>query len=123
MTARLIFELPLPENLGNSRMHWRAKHGAKLDYWRRLDDAVLLKNIPRPPRTPWPGGHANVVVRTLRKMDVDNAAARVKWPLDWLQSRGYIVNDRDLTLSVKAEAAPRDACGITLTLEPPARVA
>jgi hypothetical protein len=31
----------------------------------------------------------------------------------------YIVNDRNLTLTVRAETAPRDACGITL--EPPAR--
>jgi hypothetical protein len=56
-------------------------------------------------------------------MDADNAAARMKWLLDWLQSRKYVVNDRDLTLTVKAETAPRDACGITLTLEPPARAA
>lgn len=54
-------------------------------------------------------------------MDADNAVARMKCPLDWLQSRRYIVNDRDLTLTVKAETASRDACGITLTLEPPAR--
>jgi len=33
----------------------------------------------------------------------------------------YIVNDGDLTLIVKAETAPRDACGITV--EPPARAA
>jgi hypothetical protein len=33
----------------------------------------------------------------------------------------YIVNDRDLTLIVKAETAPRDACGITV--EPPASAA
>jgi len=39
------------------------------------------------------------------------------------QSREYIVTDRDLTPTVKAETAPLDACGITLTLEPPARAA
>ena len=33
----------------------------------------------------------------------------------------YIVNDRDLTLTVKAETAHRDACGITPG--PPARAA
>jgi hypothetical protein len=56
-------------------------------------------------------------------MDADNAAARMKWRLDWLQSRKDIVNDREPTLTVKAETAPLGACAITLTLEPPARAA
>jgi len=54
-------------------------------------------------------------------MDADNATARMKCLLDLLQSRKFILNDRDLTLTVKAETAPRDACGITF--ERPARAA
>ena len=30
---------------------------------------------------------------TYNKMDVDNLFARLKWPLDWLTRRGYILDD------------------------------
>lgn len=121
MSARLIFELPLPENLANSRAHWATKDRARRDYWRVLDLHVMAKRLPRPPAVPWPRARVAATLRTVRQMDADNAAARCKWPLDWLQSRGYIVNDRDITLTVAAETAARDACGITLALEPAPR--
>ena len=35
----------------------------------------------------------SVKLYTYNKMDVDNLFARLKWPLDWLTRRGYIVDD------------------------------
>jgi len=55
-------------------------------------------------------------------MEADNAAARNEIaPGNWLHFSECIVNDRDLTLTVKTQTAPREARGITL--EPPARAA
>jgi hypothetical protein len=124
VSARLIFELPLPENVGgNARTHWAVKHRHRKAYWAQLDTLVLLKRLPHPPRTPWPAAVAHAEVRTYRKMDDDNAASRCKDLGDWLQTRGYIANDRDLRLTVTPVASPAAAVGITLTLEPTPRAA
>src|SRR5687767_1865087 len=81
--------LPLPPNMGNSRMHWRTKHRKRLDYLaacdaigprvrpRQLSELVELR------ATLYLGNH----------MDDDNALARLKWPVDWLKTRGHLVDD------------------------------
>ena len=45
--------------------------------------------------------HAKITVRLYvhQKMDDDNLKARLKWPLDWLVIRGYILDDSPDVLS------------------------
>src|SRR3954471_20842159 len=90
------FEFPLPLNLANSRMHWRMKHRKKLAYWELLDALVMAKKIPKAPATPIVKPEAHITMRTWRRCDTDGAHSRLKWTFDFLETRGYIVNDRDL---------------------------
>jgi hypothetical protein len=86
----LVLVLPLPDNRGNDRKHWRTAHRDKVAYW---DACALMKN-PRSPAAPLTrvrvayhfthGGAA---------MDWDNLAARVKHLQDWLVVAGYIADD------------------------------
>ena len=111
------FDLPLPANLGNARMHWAAKNRAKKYYWAALDYMVNLGQLPKPPRTPYRQAHAWIQLRTWRLMDRDNGHARIKWVLDWLQTRGYVMNDKWVTYDLDVIASPRKEVGITMTLE------
>jgi hypothetical protein len=113
----LVFELPLPDNVANGRMHWRAKASRKKAYYALLDIFQGAKGmIPEPPAMPLTKPVAEITMRTARAMDHDNAHARLKWVLDWLQTRGYIVNDRDLRYQLENTTAPRKEVGITLIL-------
>lgn len=112
----LVFELPLPENLGNSRLHWRRKHAAKKAYWALLDTLVMAKELPRPPRVPYLKCEAEIQMRTWRRMDLDNAHSRVKWLNDFLQSRGYIADDKHLTYQLDLRTATRADLGVTIVL-------
>jgi hypothetical protein len=98
ITGDLVFELPLPDNVANGRMHWRAKAKRKAAYYDQLDALEMIE------------------MRTVRRMDHDNAHARLKWVLDWLQTRGYMANDRDLRYQLDNKTAPRKEAGITLVL-------
>lgn len=94
----LTFVLPMPESLtnsgkGKSRGFW-AKVKAQKQYRRMLDERSRAGLLPRVPEL----GFGHVLVTSVmylgRQMDVDNAMARHKWVLDWLQKAGYIVDDR-----------------------------
>lgn len=115
MTA-LVFELPLPVNTNSKGSHWAGRHYRRKAYWEQLDNLVTLKQNPGAPRAPWTRAEATVEMRTYRTADTDNCHARLKNVLDWLQTRGYIVNDRDLRYTLTTRTAPRDDLGITLTL-------
>lgn len=95
----LTFVLPMPPNLANARMHWRRKHREKLDYWMILDAKLAWKDLPNPPRRPWPHATIRSTMYLGASMDDDNAMARHKWALDWLVSRGYLVDDRKRCLT------------------------
>ena len=82
------FDLPLLKNLGNARLHWRAKHRAKLAYWATLDALVTAKRLPKPPAAPLPRARATVHFRVYNRMDRDNLVFRFKWVGDWLTTRG-----------------------------------
>lgn len=114
----LVFEFPLPMNRANRHQHFMAKHKARKELWRVLDQRVTVKYLPKPPAKPYDRAHAVMEVRTFRQMDEDNATARTKDCLDWLVTRGYVVDDSPLhlSLSVRATTAPRHEVGITLTL-------
>jgi hypothetical protein len=113
----LVFEFPLPENLGNARLHWAAKNRRKLDYYDLLDTLVTVKQNPRPPSQPWLKAVATMQMRTWRAMDEGNARSRTKWIDDWLETRGYIQNDRYLTYDkLEPVTAGKADLGITLIL-------
>jgi hypothetical protein len=112
----LVFELPLPDNVANGRMHWRAKFNRKMEYYESLDLLISMRLVPRRPKRSITKPVAEIEMRTVRAMDHDNAHARLKWVLDWLQTRGYIVNDRDLRYQLDNKTAPRKEVGITLVL-------
>jgi hypothetical protein len=112
----LVFELPLPDNVANGRMHWRAKAKRKAWYWLSLDSLMFSADLPKPPKVPIRMPVAEIEMRTVRRMDHDNAHARLKWVLDWLQTRGYMANDRDLRYQLDNKTAPRKEAGITLVL-------
>ena len=114
----LTFDLPLPPNRANKPgAHWSVRHGRRKKYWAVLDLLVTAKQNPRCiPGMPWAKAEAEVQVRTWRKADIDNCHARCKDVFDWLESRGYIVNDRELRYQLVAVTAPQKLLGITLTL-------
>lgn len=95
MSEPLVFVLPLPTNLGNARMHWAAKVNAKKSYWATLDVGVITKRLPRPPLVPFTRAVLDVELHHTHDTDQDNREARLKFALDWLVSRGYIVDDTD----------------------------
>lgn len=109
MSRTITLCLPMPENLGNSRMHWRVKHNAKVAYFDTLDTMQAAKLLPAPPATPMASARIASVMYLGAKMDADNAMARHKWTLDWLQGAGYIRNDRELVWSgVPEQVVKRD---------------
>lgn len=114
----LVFDFPLPPNRANRYAHWAARHAQRKSLWRSLDAMAMVKRLPPPPRYPWAKAHAVLEVKTWRPSDPDNATARAKDCIDWLVSRGYLVDDgpTHLTLGVRATTAPRTETGITVTL-------
>lgn len=87
------FVFPLPVNLANSRLHWRTKHAAKKTWMSRVDLLVSAKLIPSPPSEPWHKAILTVHIATGNTMDADNMVSRCKWAIDWLVTRGYLLND------------------------------
>lgn len=112
----LTFEFPLPTNSPNVKAHWAKKRKARLAYWDLLDLLVTAKKNPKAPKRPWGKVEGAVQIRTWRKMDRDNANARLKDLNDWLQTRGYLVNDRDFDYLLDIRTAPRNLLGITMTI-------
>jgi hypothetical protein len=116
MSPVLVFELPLPPNIANKGGRgWKGKHFGRVRYFELLDTLVTLKQNPKPV-TRWVKAEASIQMRTWRATDKDNANARLKPVLDWLQTRGYIVNDRDLEYELDRRVASRKDLGITLVL-------
>lgn len=120
MSVRRVFELPLPENPNGSALrgaHWSKIRKAKHAYWNHLDVLVMARRLPGPPERPMAALIGTADVRTWRQMDQDNGNARMKFVWDWLQKRGYIVNDRAVRCQLNPRSVPRKEVGITLTLE------
>jgi hypothetical protein len=94
MTDPIRLTLPLPPNVANQRVHWRAKLKQKNSYWNVCSTLRHARKVPRPPAD-WPPLKARIAVRLFvwNTMDPDNAMARLKWVLDWLQAWDYIADD------------------------------
>lgn len=94
----VIIIVPMPETMLNSgagkSRHWTAKGRAKKAYYKALTARVQAGLIPAAPS---PALGVVSVTSTMflgARMDADNAMARHKWPLDWLQRNGYLHNDK-----------------------------
>lgn len=110
----LTVVLPLPPNIANGRMHWRAKYVARGKYMDACDASQAAEGF----RHRWNPGHTtpNHEHATLKfglyvgaQMDHDNALSRVKWPVDWLVAAGYLVDDspKHCTMSIPHQVITR----------------
>lgn len=107
------FVLPLPPNMANARWHWRTRQAYKEEYMFRLD--LILNScrvesgkrkpstlydftVPLVPASPLVRARIEATITLHNYMDDDNAMARLKFPLDWMTTRGYIQDDSRRTL-------------------------
>jgi hypothetical protein len=86
-----LLTLPLPPNLANSRLHWRAKHRKRQQYFQQAALALMAQPLTRYPVADLVKLDATLYVWQF--MDADNAVARLKWTIDALVQNGYLVND------------------------------
>ena len=91
----LTFAFPLPPNLNREQtQHWGAKHRQRKDWYALCDKLQTYGKLPAPPVKPLARATVSAVLVMPAAMDEDNAFRRAsKWPMDWLKTRGYIVND------------------------------
>ena len=85
--------MDLPENLSNARMHWKAKYRAKKRYYAAQDARQSFGLIEPPPTEPLASVRVLAHLRLYNAADPDGCAARLKWPMDWLVTRGYLEDD------------------------------
>lgn len=88
---RLELTFPMPVNLANARLHWRAKTKAH-DEWKLR--AIVKERGLRGRHRPIERCHVTAVFYSRQPMDDDNCVARLKWPLDLLKERGIIMDDK-----------------------------
>ena len=86
--------MPLPPNVANERGHWRTRNRRKLAFMGECDHRQLLGLIPPPPERPWSHVTLAAHFHLHNLMDKhDNLRFRLKYPSDWLVTRGYIDDD------------------------------
>lgn len=88
------FRFPLPPNRSQDTSNGRARSAAKKKYYKQLDELQQANLLPAPPRLPLMRAVITGSVHAKNISDDDNIMARMKWPQDWLKSRGYIVEDK-----------------------------
>ena len=99
MSGPITLVLPLPPNMANGRFHWRTKDRLRKVYCAEADRRQAAGLLPKPPAKPLERVTLDVVMHLASRMDHDNAAARCKFAVDWLKTRGYIVDDSPKHLS------------------------
>lgn len=114
----LRFELPLPPNMNERRFRqdWKPKRR----YHAKLDQLVLLRQLPAAPFAPLERVKLRIELRTSLAMDQENAELRAsKWPLDWLVSRGYLADDGPGCIErgpVEQRRCPRKSAGVLIEI-------
>ena len=85
--------LPLPVNRANTRMHWATERKYRTQYFDTCDllCAKYVNNISLMPD--WDKTLLTATFYLWSTMDEDNLVARLKWPIDWLTKRAFIVDD------------------------------
>ena len=122
--SAMVFVLPLPPNVANvasGRSHWRYKHEAQKKYRVACDMKVLARLAPKAPVKPFALATVSAHLATWNPMDDDNAMSRCKWALDWLVTRGYLLDDRKKNLTwagIPTQEINRKSPSLTLTLTP-----
>lgn len=121
---RIVF--PMPPNVTNrasGQSHWSVQHREKKNYAKRLDELQGAGLIPAPPVRAFARSQISSVMHLGAAMDDDNALARHKPVIDWLKTRGYIVDDRKTNLGwhgfpkqIVRRAKAGESYSITLTL-------
>jgi hypothetical protein len=121
----VVFDVPMPPHVTNrarGSSHWRRGYAEKVAYWELLDTLQNCGRILPPPRERWARVSARSTMHLGGAMDDDNALARHKPLLDWLKTRGYLVDDRKKNVrweSMPDQVVKRDGnYRIVLTLTP-----
>ena len=85
--------LPLPVNRANTRMHWATERKYRTQYFDTCDllCAKYVNNLSLMPD--WDRTLLTATFHLWSIMDEDNLVARLKWPIDWLTERAFIVDD------------------------------
>lgn len=93
--------VPMPPVASNRRGSngWRAGWGEKKSYKKQLDELQGAGLIPPPPKEPFVRASIESTMILGGAMDDDNALFRHKPLIDWLKTRGYIVDDRKKNLT------------------------
>lgn len=89
--------MPMPPSLTNASgksRHWRTVERARVQYFELCDVLVHAERWPAPPPQPLERATLASVMYLGGEMDEENAAARHKWPIDWLVQAQYLVDDR-----------------------------
>jgi len=97
-------------------------HHRKKRYFKMLDERQNCGLIPAPPKQPFVRSVAYATMYLGARMDSENAKYRAyKWPMDWLKTRGYIVDDRGVSMRDPEQHVRRGqeyTVHITLTKQP-----
>lgn len=111
----LTVVLPLPINIANGRMHWRAKDVARgkymeccrLAYHAQPSLQVMASMLKLYPAA---GASLKFALHLGRQMDHDNALARCKWPVDFLVAQGLLQDDspKHCAMSIPEQVVTRD---------------
>jgi len=96
------FVLPLPPNIANMRAHWAQKNRWKRRFWDECDQRQLVGLLPAPPPEPLLTAELTAHLYVWNVGDQDNAWARLKWALDWLTTRGYLIDDGPENLRIRS---------------------
>ena len=100
--SEIQLTVPMPPNVTNRRSggsHWRTIYREKQQFSKTLDALQAAGILPPPPPLPFRKAMVISVMYLGAAMDDDNAMARHKPVMDWLKTRGYIVDDRKKCLS------------------------
>jgi hypothetical protein len=123
--AALLFVVPMPPPLSNASgasRGWKSVHFKKVGYQKALDTLQNVGKVPPPPAQPFARAAVSSVMYLGNTMDTDNSMIRHKWILDWLETRGYVGNDRHLRwLDFPRQVVKRGQdyrIELTLTAEP-----
>lgn len=120
--TRLVFDLPLPPNMANGRMHWRTKDRKRRAYFSECVVADYEQHGVAALATPTPMEKARIEItmRVARIHDHDNAVSRCKWAIDYLVNSGYLTDDSPKHLewvAMPTQVIDRKNQGLRITLE------
>ena len=91
----ILLTLPLPPNRANAREHWRVTWRKKAVYYEKAEWELKFGGRMRSVKLPLERPILTATLYVWQKMDPDNCAARLKWPIDCLVRCGLLVDDSE----------------------------